>query len=230
MRTLLTGVVGSTAYGLAGPGSDVDLLSIGLAPTAEVLGLSGRKAVEQTSATSGPDHVTHELGKFASLALAANPTVLELLWVPQYLETTPQGQSVVAAREAFLSTSRVRAAYAGYAGSQASRIQARVRQGKEGFSSDVRSRTAKHARHCARLLLMGEQLLREGTMTLDVSGHRQWLGDMEQLALHRPDDFAQAFAQRVSRLMEVPSCLGDEPDRAVVESLVVAIRLGDIPG
>lgn len=79
---LLSGVVGSTAYGLAGPDSDVDRLGIFAVPTLSLLGLT---PPEESHVTSKPDTTLHEAGKAARLMLAGNPTVTELLWLPDDL-------------------------------------------------------------------------------------------------------------------------------------------------
>src|SRR5690242_18226677 len=79
---LITGVVGSQAYGLAGPDSDTDLLSVSAAPTTEFHGLNPPWAKRATRVSHSPDITVHEVGKFISLCLSANPTVNELLWLP----------------------------------------------------------------------------------------------------------------------------------------------------
>jgi hypothetical protein len=61
VHTVLTGVVGSTAYGLARPGSDVDRLGVFAVDTAELHGL--RRPVESVvDAAPLPDRTLHEVG------------------------------------------------------------------------------------------------------------------------------------------------------------------------
>lgn len=215
--TLLRAVVGSTAYGLAHAGSDVDRLGVYLAATADVLGLDGPRLVEASVVTADPDVTLHELGKFARLALAVNPTITELLWVDAYEVCTPDGQQLVDLRAAFLSESRVRDAYAGYAVSQVQRIVDRA-----GDSQPAR--LAKHARHCGRLLLQAEELLSTGQLSLDVSAHRDELFALGDLATRDLTAFQDWFERRMAFLAEVPSVLPREPDRDAVESLVRSIR------
>ena len=118
---LLAGIVGSTAYGLAGPQSDVDRLGIFAAPTIALLGLD---APTQSRVTTRPDVTQHEAGKAARLLLTANPTVTELLWLPEnlYETRTPLGAELIDIRSAFLSAQRVRDAYLGYASQQLRRL------------------------------------------------------------------------------------------------------------
>ena len=121
---LLAGIVGSTAYGLAGPGSDVDRLGVFAAPTLSLLGLD---APALSRVSTEPDVTMHEAGKAARLLLGANPTVTELLWLPDdlYDQRTRLGAELVEIRSAFLSARRVRDAYLGYASQQFRKLPGR---------------------------------------------------------------------------------------------------------
>lgn len=227
-RTLLEAVVGSTAHGLTVAGSDIDLLAVHLAPTRQVLGLDGPRLVTQSFATIAPDRTSHELGKFVALALAANPTILEALYADEYRICTPEGARLVAARSSLLSTRAVRSAYGGYARSQLDRL---LRRGDGSFSSDTRQRVEKHARHCRRLLLQGTELLSTGTLTLDVSAHRELLFAAGRLAVTHPERFVEEFTAALLEFDAVPSILAEQPDVRAVEQLVTAIRIDDLlPG
>jgi len=81
MDVLLAGVVGSTAYGLDGPDSDVDRLGVFAAPTIAFHGLTRPR---ESDVTTAPDQTLHEAGKFCRLALGGNPTVGELMWLKHY--------------------------------------------------------------------------------------------------------------------------------------------------
>jgi predicted nucleotidyltransferase len=222
---LLEAVVGSTAHGLTVAGSDVDLLAVHLAPTGLVLGLNGSVLVTESRVSQAPDRTSHELGKFVSLALAANPTILEALYAEEYRTMTPAGEQLVAARSAFLSTRAVRSSYGGYARSQLNRL---LRRGDGSFSSDTRSRVEKHARHCRRLLLQGTQLLTTGELTLDVSAHREMLFAAGRIASTHPERFAAEFDAALAEFDALPSVLPDAPDREGVDLLMTAIRLADL--
>jgi predicted nucleotidyltransferase len=143
---LLSGIVGSTAYGLAGPDSDVDRLGMFAAPAWELLGLS---APAQSRVTTKPDATFHEAGKAARLILAGNPTAAELLWLPEdlYEARTPLGDEAIALRSSFLSAKRTRDAYLGYATQQFKKLLARA---DDAPSGKARHRAAKHARHLMR--------------------------------------------------------------------------------
>jgi len=114
-------VHGSRAYGLAREGSDTDIKGIIVGPMDWYF--APEPGPEQIN-VRGDDHVRFELRKFFRLAIAGNPTLLELLWTdPQHhLSVTPAGQRLLDARSAFLSK-RVARSFAGYAMSQLKRIR-----------------------------------------------------------------------------------------------------------
>src|SRR5215510_6018559 len=82
---LLAGVIGSTAYGLAGPQSDVDLFGVYAAPARAFHGLNLPIDRKASRVLHQPDITLHEARKYVLLALQANPTVIDLLWLPDDL-------------------------------------------------------------------------------------------------------------------------------------------------
>lgn len=222
--TLLIGVVGSTAYGLATAHSDEDRLGVYLADPEDVFGLHGPQVLTGSRVTTGPDVTLHELYKFATLALKGNPTVSELLWLDRYTVRTEAGDALIALRDAFVSTEAVRKSYGGYALQQARKLLSRHEAGKGGFSSDVARRTAKHARHCLRLIRQAHGLLSTGHLTIDVTPLRDELFAAGELAAADPAAFAALFEQELAALNAVPSVLPDRPDTARVERLLVELR------
>lgn len=230
METLiLEGVVGSTAYGLTRPGSDVDRLGVHVAPLDAVLGLDGPTVVSGKKATRvehHPDRTRHELAKFLTLALACNPTIMELLWLPRWETQSYEGELLVGLRHDVLSARRVRDAYGGYAVQQARRLVRRTAEGKAGFAADLGPRTAKHGRHCARLLLAGRILLETGELVVDVSPWRDHLFGMGELAEADPERFLLEFEGELAFLDQAAahSVLPDHPDRARVDRVLVTIR------
>ena len=113
-------VHGSTAFGLARDGSDVDLKGIVIGPADWYVGWRG--GPEQVDLS--PDHVRYELRKFFRLAADANPTALEMLFVdPTHQRTvTAAGLRLVEARDLFVSK-RVADRFGRYAVSQLKRIR-----------------------------------------------------------------------------------------------------------
>ena len=111
---------GSNAYGLARAGSDVDVKGVIIGPAAWYFGWTG--GPEQIDLS--PDHVRYEIRKFFRLAVAANPTVLELLWTrpEDHRMVSLTGERLLAVRETFLSR-RVAERFGRYALAQLKRIR-----------------------------------------------------------------------------------------------------------
>lgn len=175
--TLLSGVVGSHAYGLATPASDVDILAVAAAPTRAFHGLEMPIDRVATVVRTDPDVTIHEARKMVALLLTVNPTVTELLWLTRYTVSSLDGAALVHIREAFLSAPRVRDAYLGYASQQFTRLH------NEGRFPDVpRARIAKHARHLKRLLDQGIELWCTGELTVRVSNPEEYFTFGERVA------------------------------------------------
>lgn len=214
-HVLLAGVVGSTAYGLAGPDSDEDRLGVFAAPTLSLCGLS--TPVDSRTYKQPSDAAFHEAGKYARLALACNPTITELLWLPTHEVATSLGTELVGIRASFLSAKRVRDAYLGYAQSQLSRLQ---RRGDGTFSSNTAKRSAKHARHMARLVNQGRELYTTGALTVRVEDP-DWYHWFSQQA---PDVWADWFRDATAGFAVEGTCLPAEPNAAHVEEWLGRVR------
>jgi len=193
MRILLAGVVGSVAYGLNGPDSDVDRLGVFTWPTDRFMGLT---APSDSIVTSKPDSTMHEAAKAARLMLAANPTVTELLWLEDYESKAHQlGDELVGIRSAFLSAKRVRDAYMGYAVAQFRKLLAR---GDGSFNSDIPARRAsKHARHLKRLVDQGFELYTTGRLTIRLENPQAYFDFGEQVA--KDPESARPFMAEAER-------------------------------
>lgn len=215
---LLEGVVGSRAYGLAWEGSDTDRLGVFQAPTEEFLGLDD---VGETAKNPWADEVLHELGKFCRLALRSNPTVTELLWLEDYLVTTPAGQELIALRSSLLSAPYCRNAFFGYAVSQFGKLKDR---GDGSFSADLRARTAKHSRHLARLLVSGYGLWATGYLQVRLT-NPDWFHDFGEQVADGDLGVAQELLGRYETMFdETRTVLPPEPDRKLVDDWLKETR------
>lgn len=163
MTVVLEAIVGSTAYGLATPESDVDKIGIFVLPTAEFSRLRPPLDTEFSIVTHEPDLTLHELGKFCRLALQSNPTILELLWTPESFVThqSEVGRELRSKRQWFASKELVKNAYLGYATQQFKRMAEHKGPGKQ-------KRKEKNARHLLRLLDQGYQLYKTGELDIVV--------------------------------------------------------------
>jgi len=193
-------VVGSRAYGLDQDDSDTDQRGIYLAPADLQWSLFGAPEQFEDNASQS---CYWELQKFLTMALKANPNILECLYSPLVEKVTPLGAELVAARQGFLSQ-MIFQTFNGYAMSQFKKIE-----------QDIRNQGAvrwKHAMHLLRLLLTGAATLREGRVPVRVEAHRDRLlvvkrGEMPwtdvdvwRQELHR--DFESALAE--TKLPERP--------------------------
>lgn len=218
MNILLSGIVGSRAYGLDTEDSDTDILGIFACDTRELHGL---EPIVDTRVLVNPDSTYHETRKYCQLALKCNPTVTELMWLPEYLRRTDLGAELIGIRRHFLSADYVRNAYLGYATQQFNRLKNR---GDGSFSADTRKRTAKHARHLRRLLYQGTRLYMTGELVIGVAnpeayhefGDRVAAGDLELAAGEL------AWAERIFNEADTP--LPSEPDRVVVGRWLQRVR------
>ncbi|WP_307543655.1 DNA polymerase beta superfamily protein [Streptomyces sp. V3I8] len=222
---LLSGIVGSTAYGLARAGSDVDRLGMFAAPTEDFHGLHGPK---ESYVTTKPDSTLHEAAKWCRLALRGNPTVVELVWLPDelYEVRTPLGDELIGIRTTLLCARRVRDAYLGYASQQFKRLHDRVAgpsSADAADSADTRRRTAKHARHLRRLCHQGFELYATGRLNIRVEDPDEY---------HRFGERVAADAMAALPLLkhyetafdETRSALPEHPDEAPVEAWLRRVR------
>lgn len=223
MNVLLKGVVGSTAYGLAHEGSDIDYLGVFVAPNEELLGLS---KTQESVVTKDPDTAMHEARKFAALCLNGNPSVSELLWLDSYEHMTEAGSDLLDLRRSFLSARQVRDSYIGYAESQFGRL---LRRGDGSFSADTRNRTPKHARHMVRLVEQGLHLYVTGDLVVDLGSDASdidpdWVVGMGE-RITENSLWAERYMERArERFDQAKTVLPDRPDREAVEKWLIGVR------
>lgn len=217
-EVLLSGIVGSTAYGLATPDSDVDRLGVFAAPTKALLGLH---SPTESIVSTAPDRTLHEVRKWCKLALGGNPTVMELVWLDSHEIRTELGDELVDIRSAFLSAKRVRDAYLGYATQQFRKLENR---GDGSFSADTRKRTAKHARHLARLIHQGRELYATGHLRIRLDNPQWYLDFGERVAAGDLDEARFQLAEAEVDFDNVRTPLSDRPDEETVEKWLRAVR------
>jgi hypothetical protein len=212
-RVVYRCVTGSQAYGLAEDGSDVDIRGVFVAPAELLWSIQGAPDYFEQGEM---EEAYWELAKFATLALKANPNVLECLHTPLVRDLRPIGAELLELREAFLSR-LVHQTYNGYVLSQFKKLE-----------QDLRTRGApkwKHVMHLIRLLLSGISVLRDGFVTVDVGGHRDRL-----LAIKRGEvPWEEVEAWRLALHAEFDaalrhSALPELPDYQRVDRFVIDVR------
>ncbi|MEG3629183.1 nucleotidyltransferase domain-containing protein [Streptomyces poriticola] len=212
-HTIYACVTGSRAFGLATEASDTDRRGVFLAPTP----LYWRFEKPPTHVEGpGEEQFSWELERFCELALRADPNILECLHSPVVEHADATGRELLALRGAFLSR-RVHETFTRYAHGQRRKLDADVRA-----HGDPRW---KHAMHLLRLLLSVRDLLRTGTLTVDVGDMRASL-----LAVRRGEVPWPEIDSRMTRLAAEceeatrRSPLPEEPDRRRVEDFLVRTR------
>lgn len=96
---LFATISGAHLYGFPSPDSDYDLRGIHILPTKEVIGLYPvEETIEVSEIKAGLqiDLVTHDIKKFFTLLLKRNGYVLEQLYSPLIVQTTPEHQELKA--------------------------------------------------------------------------------------------------------------------------------------
>ena len=212
-------VVGSRAYGLDEDESDTDRRGVYLPPAAMHWSLYG---VPEQLENAETEECYWELQKFLTLALKANPNVLECLYTPLVEYAAPLARELLDMRDAFLSK-LVYQTYNGYVLSQFKKLTARLKGGREI--------KWKHAMHLIRLLLAGIAALREATVPVEVGEHRERL-----LAIRRgevPWDELDAWRLELHKRFDAAFAetkLPDRPDYERANSLLVRARRGQVRG
>ena len=208
-------VMGSRAYGLDDAASDTDRRGIYLPPAERHWSLYGVPEQIEKDATQ---EVYWELQKFLTLALKANPNVLECLYTPLVEHAGPVAERLLAMRSGFLSK-LVYPTYNGYVMSQFKKLQGDLR--RHGRAKP------KHLMHLIRLLLAGITTLREGVVPVHVGEHHDRL-----MAIKRGEvafDEVEAWRQSLHRQFDAAfesTTLPDRPDYAAANALLIDARRG----
>jgi hypothetical protein len=210
-------VLGSHAYGLAGEGSDTDRRGVYLPPAEVHWSLYG---VPEQLENRETDEVYWELTKFVTLALKANPNILECLYSPLVETVTPLAEELLAMREIFLSK-MIYQTYNGYVLSQFKRLE-----------QDLRTAGTikwKHAMHLIRLLIAGVTGLTHGYIPVRVEEHRDRLLAIKRGEVAWPEvnawrlDLHKAFDRALAT-----TSLPDRPNYERANAFVVRARRSQV--
>lgn len=233
-HTILRAVVGSNVHGLARNGQDDrDEMGVCLEPPECVIGL--RRFEQWTHRTqpdgvrSGPgdlDVTIYSLRKWVRLALAGNPTVLILLYVPEasLVKASWYADELRALAPAFASKVAGQA-FLGYLEAQRRRMTGE--QGRKGTNRPelvaAYGYDTKYAMHALRLGLQGCEYLWTGRLTLPMSEHdRGMLMEVREglVPLQEVAERIASIQEQLRQLLET-SPLPPEPDRDRVEAFLL---------
>lgn len=173
-NTILRGVVGSTSLGTyITEYGDRDEMGVGIETPDCLLGLDHfeqyvfRTQPEGVPSNPGDlDLVIYSLRKYCKLAALGNPSIINLLYLQEYIICTDLGDNLLKLRDAFISR-EAGARFLGYLRGQKAKLNGErspcVSRPKlvEAFGYDT-----KFAGHALRLGIQGIEYLTEGKLTL----------------------------------------------------------------
>ena len=133
-NTILLATVGSHAYGLNLPTSDIDIKGVCIAPIDYYYGI--KEFYQKDNGWDDPhdspsgkfpilegvkDCTIYEFRKFMGLLVNNNPSIMEMLWLKDYEYLDRVGQHLISNRQSFLSK-KVKHSYSGYAHAQLKKV------------------------------------------------------------------------------------------------------------
>lgn len=164
---------GSHAFGCAGPTSDLDIHGVHLLPLSHVLGMNehSHETVERKVEAGGVhpplEIATHDLKKFIVLLLKGNGNVLEDLYSPLVLVTSPLHTRLQVLGRGCI-TKKCSLHYRGMAFNQQRNLQ---------------NNEVKKLIHMYRCLLMGIHLMRTGTIEMNLPTLAQLYGYSKSVSI-----------------------------------------------
>ena len=159
---ILKVVVGSQAHGLATPESDIDYRGVFICPLTDIVDMKHKDNTgniqwyEDSTGEGKQDQSIYELKHFLNLAVGSNPSILEVLVSP-VKESTPEGDELRSLFPLLWSSLGVYSAFGGYSHNQLKK-----------FIDEKDARPWKYMTARMRVLMLGIELLRYGTMTVNV--------------------------------------------------------------
>lgn len=224
-------ISGAHLYGFASPDSDVDLRGAFLLPASEMLGLHppAETLTIEDKTSIDLDWVAHDVRKFARLMTNHNGYVLEQLFSPLVVLTTPAHEELIELGKGCVTRPTVRH-YLGFARGRRKRLT-------------EPAPTVKHLLYAYRVLLTGIHLMQTGEVIANIQvlneGFRfteidelvaRKRAGAEKMALdHRDMEQHGARLDRLeANLQEAHSAsqLPDEPtSAAALQDFVVRVRL-----
>jgi hypothetical protein len=215
-------LTGSHAYGLAGPGSDMDWRGIYQVPTESLFGLATPPAVMRLPG----DQTYWEMLHFVKMCLEGNPNVLETLWVePDMVAvSSPLAEALRRIRRTFFSDLMV-SKYLSWAADERRQL---LRE-RSSPAATPKLLAGKAGSHLVRLLIELRGALRDGELRVRLVG-----ADLVEVSAIRA---GQVSAERVlARVGELESeCRSfaairrwPPPDPKPAEAILLRARRGEL--
>lgn len=215
----LLSVVGSRGYGTNHAGSDHDYKGVYIASNARMFSTRGSQRTIDINLDAKTDVVLYELAHFIKLSVAANPTVLEILWAPSAYVPTMRGFGLQMNRHLFVSQ-LIYKTYGGYAVAQAKKAI----DGTGGTRGADHHKRTKFRLHTLRLIDAGTHALLTGEIPVRVADPTELL--LEATRLSNPNDFRAEVDRRMQAMTEAMevTMLPETVNLDAVDSLVLQLR------
>lgn len=224
MNVIYSILYGSHCYGTNTPTSDVDIRGIYLPSLYDCLSLD--ELEDFSSMVEGEDILIYPIQKFFKLAMNANPSVLEWLFVPESCvrKNSEIAQIIIKNRDLFLSK-EIYHRFRGFATSEFHSL--RKLTGKTG---DKRKKeilkigySPKNATNVIRLMEQGIELLETSNLTFP-RPNKEFLLEVK-LGKLKYDDISRKFSELETKLDEAlkKTELPDKPDKEKINNLLVDI-------
>jgi uncharacterized protein len=226
---------GSRAFGCASPDSDLDIHGVHLLPLAHVLGMSEHRfeTIERKEPVSGLhpalEIVTHDLKKFIFLLLKGNGNVLEDLYSPLVIISSPLHVQLKDLGQRCI-TKKCALHYKGMTYNQ---------------QRNLKNNEVKKLIHMYRCILMGIHLMRTGTIEMNIPtlatlyGYKQIHALIERKASGEHSPLAEEDVNRhlatldlLTRQLEREAAESSLPElptqetRTELEQVLIQTRLG----
>lgn len=227
-NTILSGLVGSHAYGLATPESDIDIMSVFLGDEDTYLGVdyTGKLTVEKKA--EGYEETAYELRKFCMMCCNSNPNALPLLFLKEYKVVTPAGQALLDIKDLFVTKDIIRT-FGAFALSEVKKIFNTEVTGDMGAKRkalvEKHGYNTKSALHAMRMANMAREVANASTLQFDRRNlGAQYLLEIKN-GLHDKNIIYNCVQQEVEyaeariKLSNLP----DKPDKAKVNEVVKKI-------
>jgi len=231
---LFATISGAHLYGFPSPDSDYDLRGVHILPVREVVGLDpGRETIEVSAVRGGLeiDLVTHDVKKFFGLLLKKNGYVLEQLYSPLVLHTTPEHEELKAIARTCITRHHSHH-YFGFAETQ------------WNLFDKERPRRVKPLLYVYRVLLTGIHLMRSGEVeanlvTLNAEFKLPYISQLIERKLAGPEkstlsdvdvEFHRREFERLRGMLEDAYQASSLPEthagKAAINDLLIRLRLG----
>jgi predicted nucleotidyltransferase len=229
--TIYEVISGSRAYGFANENSDTDIRGIFMPNINCFYGLDGFKDPQETK---NPDKVLYSLKKFASLALANNPNILELLWIDKpelILKDDGYIYRLKEIREHFLSK-RIFTTYLGYVKAQMHKIKnegncSPEMNGKRMENIKKNGYDTKAASHVFRLLFQGLDLATDKKIYIPLSKDEANCCKATREGKINFNNFVEFSTSLINdfKALEIKSDLPDEPNYNLINNVVIDLNI-----